>query len=102
MTVFVDVLVLIVFAIWATFAITYHAKAAWFATEYGRNVMGVGAAIAGFLALAAVARWFPQFDRSLLQVLVYSYLGYLGLQRLFQMLRLQKQTREAATLKVQD
>ncbi len=98
----VDLLVGCALAAWATFAALYHVKAAWFATAAGRNIMGVSVAIVAFLALVFVARVWPDFDRQALQVVVYAWLAYLGVQRLGQMLRMQRRTRAARAASVAD
>ena len=93
MTLALDILVGLAFAAWASFALSYHLLAAWAATEHGRNIMGVSVAVTSFLALVLVARLWPDYDRSWLQVLVYCWLALLGVQRLHQLVVLQRRTR---------
>lgn len=93
MTTALDILVWGCLLVWLAFAVTYHALAAWHVTEQGRNIMGVSAAVAGFLALAVVARMWPDYDRSWAQALVYAWLLMLGVQRLRQLLRIQLNVR---------
>lgn len=95
MSTVVDILVGLALGAWVIFSVLYHARAAWYATEQGRNIMGVSVAIAGFLALALVARLWPDFDRRMFQLVVYAWLTWLGVQRTLQMLKLQRQTRAA-------
>lgn len=99
MTTAVDVLVAITFVIWVSFVVTYHWLAAWTATQQGRNIMGVSIAVAGFLALALVSRIWPDFDRRVLQVLVYGWLALLGAQRLRQLVQLQRAARGGTRLR---
>ena len=95
MSTVVNIMAALALAAWAGFALTYHVRAAWYATPQGRNIMGVSVALASLLALVVVAKLWPEFDRTLFQVFVYGWLTYLGAERLGQMLRLQRQTRDA-------
>lgn len=95
MTLALDILVGLAFASWLGFVITYHLLANWSATEHGRNIMGVGLAVSAFLALVLVARLWPEYDRTWLQVIVYVWLIALGVQRLHQLIVLQHRTRRA-------
>lgn len=81
---------------WLGFALLYHAKAAWWATSQGRNIMAVSLALGAFLALAVTARVWPDvlwLDG--VRLVVYPWLAYLGIERTVQMLRLQRQVRLA-------
>lgn len=92
----ITILAALALAAWSSFAVLYHVRAAWFATEQGRNIMGVSVALSLFLALAVAARLWP--DEHWLdgvRLVTYLWLAYLGVQRAVQMVRLQRQTRAA-------
>jgi len=96
MSIAITVLAALALAAWATFAVLYHVRAAWFATEQGRNIMGVSVALALFLALAVAARLWPEATwLDGVRLVTYLWLAYLGVQRAVQMVRLQRATRAA-------
>lgn len=88
----VRVLVWAGFVVWATFCLWYHVRATWWRSPEGRNIMGVAAAVTALLGLiAAQASWPGYALRPWVQTIIYGVIPVLGLQRLAQLERRQRE-----------
>lgn len=79
------------------FATWYGVRAAWWRSPEGRNIMGVSVAVAAVLVLIVLQQFFPDYPgRRVVQVVVYTTVALLFVQRTVQLERAQRRHRKEA------
>ncbi|HCS2945827.1 TPA: hypothetical protein OQU49_004445 [Shigella flexneri] len=74
------------------FVVLYWARARWWESPTGRNIMGVSLSVAAVLGLIVAQRFFPDYTgRQVIQTIVYVSTAALFIQRTTQMLRAQRE-----------
>lgn len=79
------------------FSTWYGLRASWWRSPEGRNIMGVSLAVAAVLVLIVLQQFFPDYPgRRVVQVVVYTTVALLFVQRTVQLERAQRRYRREA------
>lgn len=91
----IEIAAVVAFLAWAAFVTWYSIRARWWRSPEGRNVWGVGLALAIALGMIVAAYTWPDYAaRPYVVLTVYVGLAALGIQRTIQLERAQRRRRK--------